>query len=369
MKSSIDISQFTNFLQAGVILQISIDHFRLIWGGFSTCELDSVTDLDEKTLIYRPDFWDFSNDKSGLCLKGKFESVISRAQLLELLSEVKSDQQSIPFEIAWQPAAVTDFTEQFKWSFKKFATGELTKSVPLIIQKGIIAFSQQHFVTALTNLIEGNHFGYTYGQWDNGIGCLGHTPELIIEWRKSNAEFKTVALAGTQSLQHSNEVILQDAKILKEHQIVVDDLVEVIKMTLPDKKVIVSDIQILELKYLKHLMSTFQINDLNENEVLLLLKQMHPSAALGMYPRSASLYQGIQSFMLQKRRAGFAAPFGFLTKENILVVAAIRGFNFTMEKVEIFSGCGVTKQSILSDEITELENKRNSVKRMMGMNL
>lgn len=368
MKFSMDISHFTNFLQAGVILQISNEHFKLIWGGFSTCELDSETILDEKTLIYRPDFWDFSADKSVLCLAGKFEAVISRVQLLELLLKVSIEPQGI-LPITWQPAAVTDFTEQFKWSFKKFATGELIKSVPLIAQKGIVTFDQSQFVKALSHLVEGNHYGYTYGHWDSGSGYLGHTPELIMEWSAADGTLRTAALAGTQTAQHGNEAILRDTKILKEHQIVVDDLSEVINMALPDKKVAVSNVQILELKHLKHLISRFEVNDLNEKDVLLLLKHVHPSAALGMYPRSASLYLGIQSFTLQKRRAGFAAPFGFLTKENILVVAAIRGFNFTSEKVEIFSGCGVTQQSVLAEEITELENKRNSVKKMMGMNL
>lgn len=368
MKFNIDNSHFTNFLQAGVILQISKEQFKLIWGGFSTRELDSETVLDEKTLIYRPDFWDFSADKSGACLTGKFETVISRVQLLELLSMVKIEPQGT-LPIAWQPAAITDFTEQFKWSFKKFATGELIKSVPLIAQKGIVAFDQVRFVKVLSHLIEGNHYGYTYGQWASGSGYLGHTPELIMEWSLANGILKTVALAGTKTAQHNNEAILQDTKILKEHQIVIEDLSEVINMALPDKKLAVSAIQILELKHLKHLISTFEVSELNEKDALTLLKHVHPSAALGMYPRSASLYLGIQSFTLQKRRGGFAAPFGFLTKANIIVVAAIRGFNFTPEKVEIFSGCGVTQQSVLAEEISELENKRNSVKKMMGMNL
>ncbi len=365
MKTSIEISQFTNFLQSGVILQVSAEQFKLIWGEFTNYELVAATHLDQKTIIYCPDFWDFASRKSGLCLTGSQETTVSRSELLELLSQFEAN----PVSVDWQAATTADFAEQFQWSTQKFATGDLIKSVPLVAQAGATSFSQSHFVQTLKTLVEGNHFGSTYGFWQSGSGYLGQTPELIANWSASSQTLQTVALAGTQTTTVSNQQILSDTKLLREHEIVVQDLVEVIQAVCGQDRVKISSLKILELKYLKHLITNLEVTNLNKNDAVKLLKHLHPSAALGLYPRTLELYQSFKNFPLQKRRAGFAAPFGLISEASMFVVAAIRGFYFTPAHIEIFSGCGVTEQSVLSSELTEVENKRNSVKRMMGMNL
>lgn len=369
MKTSIEISQFTNFLQSGVILQVATDQFKLIWGNFKNLVLESTAHLgqktDQKTIIYRPDFWDFTSGKSGLCLIGSEEVTLSRSELLQLLSQFVANSVIVE----WQTATTADFTEQFQWSMEKFAAHKFIKSVPLIAQAGAISFTQFHLVHALKTLIEGEHFGYTYGYWQSGAGCLGQTPELIANWSESNQTLQTVALAGTQPVAVSDQQVLSDLKLLREHEIVVQDMSEVIQAVCKHDQIEISPLEILKLKYLKHLMTTFKITNLNKNDAIRLMKQLHPSAALGLYPRMPSLYQSFKNFPLQKRRAGFAAPIGLITGSNMLVVAAIRSFYFTPVSIEIFSGCGVTEQSVLSNELTEVENKRNSVKKMMGMNL
>ena len=92
-------------------------------------------------------------------------------------------------------------------------------------------------------------------------------------------------------------------------------------------------------------------------------------SALGIYPRISVEYENLKKFDVQRNRAGFAAPFGFINNQSMLVVAAIRSFHFTANSVTLFSGCGVTSESVLQEELSEVEKKRNSVKKMMGMNL
>lgn len=364
MTSIIQNSDFTNFLQSGAVLQTSRDVFTLIWGPFTKLSGLDAANLDEKTIIYKPKFWDFTENKSGLCLTGAKELQVSRPEFLNLLQQ----HGSLKLNVQWDDPNEAEFRDQFHWSFQKFTEHKLKKTVPIIRQHGHTLFEKESLVFALQTVIQDIHFGYTFGFWQNGSGYLGHTPELVLNWSQAQI-FKTVALAGTQEKEGENKRILQDSKILNEHQIVAIDLQEVLTKELPTKKLEIEGPSVLELKYLVHLVTTLQVKDVNQTQAVHLLKSIHPSAALGIYPRISEEYENLKKFDVQRNRAGFAAPFGFINNQSMLVVAAIRSFHFTANSVTLFSGCGLTSESVLQEELSEVEKKRNSVKKMMGMNL
>ncbi len=365
MTSIIHNSDFTNFLHSGAILQTAIDQFKLIWGPFKEKDYQNLLLSDEKTIIYKPEFWDFVDDKPRLCLTGSQEVILNRSELLNLLKQ----QESTALKIQWDEPLTTEFTQQFQWSFEKFETKELKKTVPIISQLGRISFRTQQLVNALINVIEAEDFGWTYGFWQNFVGFLGHTPENLVDWTAKIQILQTVALAGTSEKKTEKTQLLQDQKILNEHAYVVDDLNQFFKKNFKSKSVRVQGPTVLELKYLNHLRTTLEIEKVNHREALAILDLIHPTAALGIYPRDVLMYQTFKNFNLQKNRCSFAAPYGFITNSSILIVAGIRSFFFTQEEVLLFSGCGVTTESILTEELSELEKKRNSVKKMMGMNL
>lgn len=368
-QSIIDKSELTNFLASGAILQVGLDQFKLIWGPFTPVSLDEAQISDEKTIIYQPDFWDFTEagSKKNTAFVGVKQANISKEQLLELLNQQKPVE---PVAIHWGQVTEAAFTEQFRWSQKQFQSGELIKTVPIISQRGEVVFSLDLLTQSLVHVISGDHYGTTYGFWNNGVGYLGHTPELILQFDNNEHVVKTMALAGTMdSRKESVEAILHDKKILEEHQIVVDDIIEALKKMNADKKIHVDAIRVLQLKHLCHLQTEIRILDVKSNEVLNYLQAIHPTAALGLYPRKLDQYDQFKKFELQNSRRNFAAPFAFISKNEIKAVAAIRLFYFDRQHIQIVSGCGVTAKSILGDELKELETKRNSVKRMMGFSL
>ena len=59
-QSIIDNSELTNLLGSGAILQVGLDQFKLIWGPFRPVAVNLSASIDEKTIIYKPDFWDFT---------------------------------------------------------------------------------------------------------------------------------------------------------------------------------------------------------------------------------------------------------------------------------------------------------------------
>lgn len=375
-QSIINISDLTSFLECGAILQVSLDQFKMIWGPFQkeTLSLDAILNQqDEKTAIYSPDFWNFINSENttSKISFGQAEKLVSRGQLLDLLQQVSNSK----IEVNWDKELESDFTQQFNWSQLQFAQKSLKKTVPIISQSGEISFTSSHLAYALKSILVESHYGSMYGLWQNGEGFFGQTPELILQWDEANQKLQTMALAGTLPLHGSDsekadsiEKIKKDLKILDEHKIVVDDIFNVLSSISTD--IHKAKMDVLALKHLCHLRTAFEVNSVDLNQALQFLKSLHPTAALGMYPRIKTFFEQFQNISnLQKNRHQFAAPFAFIQKNQIKAVAAIRNFYFNPTAITIVSGCGVTVGSILSDELKELENKRNSVKKMMGMNV
>ena len=147
------------------------------------------------------------------------------------------------------------------------------------------------------------------------------------------------------------------------------DLKTLFSRYFPDKNLEIGKTSVLELKHLCHLLTPMSLNDINLNEALQILNVIHPTAALGIYPRVSALYNVFKGLELQKIRRNFGAPFGFINKKSVFIVAAIRNFYFSNAELILFSGCGITQDSQFQDEVSELQKKRNSVKLMMGLNL
>lgn len=367
-QSIMNKSELTNFLDCGAILQVGADQYKLVWGPFTAEPFDLALVSGGKTIIYKPDFWDFTLDDHDkkTAFVGTQEAVVEREQLLELLNQ----QEHVDFNIAWSPVNEADFVEQFEWSQSQFKIGALSKTVPIISQNGAVLFSKAHLAKALISILSEKHYGSTYGFWQNTEGYLGHTPELILEWDAKDHAVKTMALAGTLPPGKENEyAIMHDPKILDEHQIVVNDMLGVLQKANPTQKIEIEKLKVLELKYLLHLQTKIQLPQIEASEVQKYIQAIHPTAALGLFPRKSSAYREFKKFVIQSIRQNFAAPFAFINKNQIKAIAAIRLFYFDPTGVKITSGCGVTVGSILADELKELENKRNSVKRMMGMNV
>lgn len=367
-QSIMNKSDLTNFLDSGAILQVGADQYKLLLGPFKPEPFDLALVSGEKTCLYKPDFWDFLRPDQSLqkAFVGTHEFVIGREQLLDLLNQ----QEHVDLSVDWKAVNETDFLDQFDWSQSQFKTGQLSKTVPIISQIGTLLFSKPHLVKTLISVLSENHYGSTYGFWQNTKGFLGHTPELILEWHAEDHVINTMALAGTlPSGQQNVAAILNDPKILDEHQIVVNDLLGVLQKVNPAQEIKVEKLKVLELKFLCHLQTSIHLPGVDVMDVKKYIQAIHPTAALGLFPRKSSAYQEFKKFTIQSARENFAAPFAFIHKNQIKAVAAIRLFYFDASGVKMTSGCGVTAGSVLTDELKELENKRNSVKRMMGMNV
>jgi menaquinone-specific isochorismate synthase len=198
---------------------------------------------------------------------------------------------------------------------------------------------------------------YPYGFITKDEAMIGATPEVLFEQRTGLV--RTMALAGTASLAAPS--LLMDVKEMHEHQLVIDDIQNALS---PFGKVETAVTSEKMLPSLKHLYTAIMLKAEVSFEDL--VRALHPTAALGGYPRAeAWSWLKLQPEASMRRR--FGAPFGFVREHEALILVAIRNIQKHSERLWLGSGCGVVAGSVPEREWEELRLKRDSVCRSLGM--
>lgn len=364
------VQNLKDFLTSGAFLQMSPDLFKVLIGPFERVSAKDIARFKHTTLLYRPNFWDFLEQNDELSQKSVYVSsqvfTLNREEFIRFVSSISAEAPSID----WKAVNEEQFKTQFEWSQQNFSNSILSKTVPIIRQQGTSLFSSANVLWCLKKLLEQNSFGWSYGYFQNGEGYLGHTPEILAQWTRADRQLHTVALAGTYAKTDSAyEEIIEDQKVLNEHNIVIDDIVDKLSQLSFKSKSIQGPTDVLELKYLLHLITEFQMEVADVKQTFEVIHALHPTSAMGIFPNNRDKLQEFSSFIIQKQRQTFAAPFAVIEEDSVYCVVAIRNMVFEPHEVQIFSGCGVTSESNCDAELLELENKRNSVKKMLGLNL
>ncbi|AGH94703.1 chorismate-binding protein [Pseudobdellovibrio exovorus] len=361
-----------DFLACGAFLQIGPDLFKLLVGPFTRHTLLDIKSSKEASWLYMPKFWDFMGSATINAQSAPIEDVyqahaayiLSREEFIGFLSLSKG----VCPEIQWKNVNAGQFQAQFDWSQQMFSENKLQKTVPIIRQQGDVNFSEENLLWCMQKLIADRIFGWSYGFFSEGQGFVGHTPEVLVQWNEADLQLKTVALAGTYpKTPRAFDEIVNDQKVIQEHQIVIDDIERQLQGLNFHPQVLQGETDVLELKYLLHLMTDFELEVSKRDQVFDVIRSLHPTAAMGLYPRSEEAFTTFKKFSLQQERGYFASPFALIEEDQISCVVSIRNLMFTKTGVEIFSGCGVTSESHYQSELDELQGKRDSVKKMLGL--
>ncbi len=361
-----------DFLNCGAFLQIGAELFKVLVGPFARHDFSELGHLNHSTLLYKPNFWDFLDKHPQFPQKPIYSAqqayTLDREEFIHLLAKVESGVEAQKPEINWRNPSQTQFKAQFDWSQNNFREQKLAKTVPIIRQQGDVFFSLQNLLWCMQNMMQDKIFGWSYGFFERGQGILGHTPEILAQWTRAGQQLHTVALAGTYAnSKNAYNEIQQDKKVWHEHQMVIDDIKDKLNSLGFAAKTIQGPTDILELKYLLHLLTEFQIEIGNREQVFEVINVLHPTSAMGLYPADLTKLQEFSEFSLQQERGSFAAPFAIIEKEALYCVVAIRNMLFAKEQVALFSGCGVTAESQYELELAESQHKRDSVKKMLGL--
>ncbi|MCB0366845.1 MAG: chorismate-binding protein [Bdellovibrionaceae bacterium] len=267
---------------------------------------------------------------------------------------------------SWNLGNQGSFFSQFEDLQQLFAQGELRKAVPVVVAQSEWVPSSQDVAQLILRAqsVERAHPAlHTFGFWTPSEGMIGLTPELLFQL--SGSQLQTMALAGTRRSGFPAGELLADKKERAEHQIVVEDLHQRLSEL---GTVNMGNTDELNLGTLTHLKTDLFV-ELKSSHVPNFedcVRLLHPTPALGAYPRQAGLQWLRKNRTRQAPR--FGAPFGVSDPEgNSWCLVAIRNLQWSKQGSLLPVGCGVVAQSQAEAEWRELELKKQFVLESLGL--
>lgn len=253
-----------------------------------------------------------------------------------------------------------DFARLHEEILKRIREGDFAKVVPIVCEE--LEFSQalnaEMFRGAILDPRQGQ-FNYGFDFRENGM--CGVTPELL--FALEGGVLHTMALAGTGRAEGPS--LLDNRKERHEHQLVIDHIVgELSAWGIPE----IGVTQERVYGVLKHLYTPIRLTLQEKPEFLDLVVSLHPTAALGGWPRRPAVeWLEQQDFHFARKR--FGAPFGYVNGEEMCCVVAIRGLQWWGARALLSAGCGVVEGSESLSEWKELQLKRRATEKLLGLSL
>ncbi len=354
---NISSDQWAKILSSGSFLC-----WRGSWWFFTTLSPSINFENNKENQLVIFDFFGSSgNSYKAQRILGPFSSAALRESIAEYLADLKPEKN--PF--SWFPPHQEDFLRSFSSVMDKIISGEIKKAVPISFLEGRGQLTSFQLAQFILKLCDAPQTLIPYGFWHDDSGFIGATPEIL--YSRFEDQFETMALAGTAPQDFSkSQDLLNDPKERHEHQLVIQDIEEKL-FNLVDLNF--APTTILELPHLRHLHTAVKgrIQDLQATNDLEIIQRLHPTSALGVYPRQ----QGINWLLdlpEQKERKNFGAPILYnLPDGNVVTLVGLRRLEWSHQDIRIGAGCGLVRESIFAREWLEVTRKIESVRKLLGI--
>ncbi|WP_067725662.1 isochorismate synthase [Oceanobacillus damuensis] len=242
---------------------------------------------------------------------------------------------------------------------EEIARGEMEKIV--LAREIRLQFNKKaDITTVLSNLLKTQQNSYIFAYEIEDDCFVGATPERLV--KLEGKALLSTCLAGTaprgDSVEHDLELskeLMNDKKNRQEHDFVVKMIKRAIEdccteVTIPDEPVI------YPLKNLQHLYTPVTGHLKDGYSLFDIIKQLHPTPALGGTPRKESLAFIRKHELLD--RGWYGAPIGWMdSNQNGEFAVAIRSALVQGDEASLFAGCGVVKDSDPESEYEETKIK------------
>ncbi len=199
---------------------------------------------------------------------------------------------------------------------------------------------------------------------------LGASPERLLSvWQ---GQVQIDALAGSAARGKTSrqdqalaERLLQSGKDRREHQLVVRSVREALQQVGLDP-LIPPQPRLLRLANIQHLQTLIQAEMPPDVHLFDLLAQLHPTAAVGGYPKQAAVHwlETAEPF----DRSSYAAPLGWVDLQgNGEFVVAIRSALIRGDRARLYAGAGIVADSDPEQELAEIRLKLQSLAQALAM--
>lgn len=193
---------------------------------------------------------------------------------------------------------------------------------------------------------------------------LGATPEWLFKIETGGLKLSTMALAGTRWTNQHRDAD-QEKKDAHEHALVVENIRENLR---PFGHVSVGERSWVRAGSVEHLKTPIELVATEKLDALELLRVLHPTPAVGVFPRTPEALNWLHTLPGLEERADYAAPWVVRHRDGrVWALVALRQIRLRDESVFIPAGCGVVAESDEEVEWREIQEKILSVKKSWGL--
>lgn len=255
------------------------------------------------------------------------------------------------------------FARTFAELQRSFQKGELRKAVPYILVGSQDQMSKGRLRHSLLHAMQATYEKPTrlYGYWQEKNGLLGITPEPLL--KLDDLTLTTMACAGTCALNVDVDAFLNSTKEQYEHQLVVEGITSSLT---PFGEITVGERQAVDFTHLRHMITPITLQLKEEVDVMTLILALHPTPALGAYPRDTGM-RWLKHYQTLVPRKHFGAPVGYTRDHITECVIAIRNVQWNAHSMAIAAGCGVVPQSQCEQEWKEVLLKTQTIQQTLGL--
>lgn len=344
-----------SFAECGTIFRLSKKQYLIGWGRQTW--MQDCSDF-VKPAFFFPDF--FLTDKNPWYYH-EDTAILDDEEIIAFLALHQEEHEKINWSNPYRPL----FENSFKELQQLFHQEILKKAVLYVFDKFFHPLSQTQKLSALAHLIKNaqSESLTVYGFWNATEGMLGATPELLFDYSFVNQEVRTVACAGTY--KNGSENLLKSPKNLYEHQLVIKGIVE----SLEDLGALtIGETEVVQFPTLSHLITPLSIKLRSAIDFLTLTQVLHPTPALGAFPRNAG-WKWLQEYQNLIPRGRFGAPVGYLLPSHGLAkcYVGIRNIQWNPQETSMGAGCGIVADSQVEMEWEEVLLKLRSIREMMAL--
>jgi menaquinone-specific isochorismate synthase len=280
--------------------------------------------------------------------------------LLGEATTLRLPHESLPQLVHRAEPSSAAFAQMHEDISTRIRAREFEKVVPIVCEE--LEYAAPLHAGMFARAIEDAHpHQVNYGFELAGEGLVGVTPELL--FHVSGNHLRTMALAGTGRADGPS--LLDDKKERHEHQLVIDHIVgELRAWGTPEVGVTAERVY----GKLKHLYTPIELRMKARPEFLQLVVRLHPTAALGGWPRLPAV-EWLQRQDFHSGRKRFGAPFGYVEGDVMACAVAIRCLQWCDNRALLSAGCGIVAESQTLKEWNELQLKKQATCQLLGLEL
>lgn len=362
------LREVEDFLRRGAIYSADSDQAYVGWQSS-----ESAKSHGRLFRFFSPQF--FFEETDGNAWSPARRAIVRCPDLEEFLQTYLATQSGGHSPAPWQPVTRDAFVEQFVTLKALINHRAILKGVPYGQTQTVAPVGPQWIARRLLAALQNRKGSYLYGCWNKDQGLIGCSPERLCQYAASTRSLTTEAVAGTTPLvRYKPGALLKDEKARREHAFVIDDLSERLHKLGPLEIGATYECQVAGLVHLKTpIRVVAEGKDVTMNEIV---RYLHPTAALGVYPRNRDGYAWLEEANRRLPRGRFGAPFGIsynsvdgaaARQADFSFLVAIRNVQWKGHDLRINAGCGVIKSSQLECEWDECLSKIESIRSLLDL--